>query len=209
MKKILNERPEDFIDLKTAIPNCQINLKYYGKDNFVGQRIVGYNSEIVLLTRRTAMALKKVHEKLALKGYGLKIFDGYRPVRSVNAFFEWGLEEESGLTKDDFYPDLTRTEIFEKGFIASPSAHSRGSTVDLTLIDRKTNQELDMGGTFDYFSEVSYFEYANLTDQQKKNRILLQDVMVAEGFVPFKYEWWHFTLENEPYPDCYFDFEIR
>ncbi|WKY45367.1 M15 family metallopeptidase [Eubacteriaceae bacterium ES2] len=209
MERIRCERPEDFVDLKTQIPNCLVDLKYFGNDNFVGHNISGYLLPIALLTQKTVEALAVASEKLELKGYRFKIFDGYRPVRSVKAFFDWGQQPETYLTKRDYYPDLTRQEVFAKGFIASPSAHSRGSTVDLTLIDRETKKEVDMGGRFDFFSEVSYFAYKNLTESQKKNRILLRQVMLDEGFLPFEYEWWHFTLKNEPYPEDYFDFEIR
>ncbi|MDI3536614.1 MAG: zinc D-Ala-D-Ala dipeptidase [Eubacteriaceae bacterium] len=209
MENVINERPEGFVDIKMMIPTCQVDLKYFGKDNFVGQNIPGYASPIALLTRDAADALVLASKRLELKGYNLKIYDGYRPVKSVKAFFDWGQQKETNLTKNDYYPDLTRQEVFEKGFIASPSAHSRGSTVDLTLIDRVTKEEIDMGGSFDFFSELSYFTCESLTEKQKKNRNLLRQTMLDAGFLPFEYEWWHFTLENEPYPDVYFDFEIR
>ncbi|WKY48391.1 M15 family metallopeptidase [Eubacteriaceae bacterium ES3] len=209
MEKIIRERSDDFVDLKVVIPDCLVDLKYFGNDNFVGERIEGYEADIAYATKRTALALKKVQDKLVKSGYGLKIFDAYRPVRAVKAFFEWGQEHENGLTKADYYPDFTRNEIFEKGFIASPSAHSRGSTVDLTLINLKSHQDIDMGGSFDFFSEVSYFDYKNLSEIQKKNRCWLRDIMMQEGFVPFEYEWWHFTLKDEPYKKICFDFIIR
>ncbi len=208
MKKIKLVRPDDMIDVKTKIPDIVIDVKYYTGDNFVGERIDGYESPTVYLTVPAVEALAKVQAQLAAEGYGLKIFDGYRPRRAVKHFIRWSKKEEDSRTKKSYYPTMTRREIIEKGFICVESAHTRGSTVDLTVINIKTGEELDMGGTFDYFSESSFSDYDHLTLEQSKNRMLLRYLMRSEGFEPLQTEWWHFTLINEPYPNACFDFTV-
>ena len=108
--------------------------------------------------------------------------------------------------KEYFYPELEKQELFVKGYIAKNSSHSRGSAVDLTLIDMKSGQEVDMGSSFDYFGEQSHPDYRGITDEQYNNRMLLRNVMIRNGFEPLDCEWWHFVLKDEPYPDTYFDF---
>ncbi|MCR5478001.1 MAG: M15 family metallopeptidase [Lachnospiraceae bacterium] len=141
-------------------------------------------------------------------GYCLKIFDTYRPAMAVKHFVLWGIEDTDIRMKPYFYPELEKQDLFTRGYIASQSSHSRGSTVDLTLLDMQTGKELDMGSPFDLFSERSHPDSRDVTDEQFENRMLLQNVMVRNGFKPLDCEWWHFTLENEPYPDTYFDFPL-
>ena len=143
-----------------------------------------------------------------MRGYRLKVFDAYRPAAAVKHFVFWGLEDQDLRMKEYFYPDLEKQELFRKGYIASRSSHSRGSTVDLTLLDMKTGKELDMGSPFDLFSELSHPDNREVTDAQYNNRMLLQSVMVRNGFEPIDCEWWHFSLKNEPYPDTYFEFPV-
>jgi D-alanyl-D-alanine dipeptidase len=143
-----------------------------------------------------------------VRGYRLKIFDTYRPARAVKHFVLWGIEDLDLRMKPYFYPDLEKQELFAKGYIASQSSHSRGSTVDLTLLDMATGKEVDMGSPFDMFSEVSHPDYRGITEQQYDNRMILQQVMVRNGFSPIDCEWWHFTLNDEPFPDTYFDFPV-
>ena len=143
-----------------------------------------------------------------VKGYRLKVFDGYRPACAVKQFVMWGIEDTDIRMKPYFYPDLDKQDLFIKGYIASRSSHSRGSTIDLTLFDMASGKEVDMGSPFDLFSEKSHPDCRDITDEQYQNRMLLQDVMIRNGFVPIDCEWWHFTLENEPYPDTFFEFPV-
>ena len=145
---------------------------------------------------------------MIVKGYRLKIFDAYRPARAVKHFVLWGIEDLDLRMKPYFYPDLEKQELFRQGYIAKQSSHSRGSTVDLTLFDMKTGQELDMGSPFDLFSEISHPDNKSVTVEQYNNRVLLQNAMIRSGFVPISCEWWHFTLADEPYPETYFDFPV-
>ena len=155
-----------------------------------------------------ARALKSAANELNVKGYRMKIFDTYRPARAVKHFVLWGIEDQDIRMKPYFYPELVKQELFQKGYIASKSTHSRGSTVDLTLFDMRTGKELDMGSPFDLFSELSHPDSRAVTEEQYQNRMLLQKTMVRNGFKPIDCEWWHFTLEDEPFPDTYFDFPV-
>ncbi len=143
------------------------------------------------------------------KGYRLKIYDAYRPQMAVTNFVEWAKDPNDTRMKQYFYPELDKNMLFPQGYINEHSGHSRGSTVDLTLFDMKTEKEVDMGGTFDFFGEQSHPDYREITEQQYENRMLLRDTMIAHGFKPLAEEWWHFTLENEPYPDTYFTFPVN
>ena len=145
---------------------------------------------------------------MLVQGYRLKVFDAYRPSRAVKHFVFWGIEDQDVRMKPYFYPELEKQELFSRGYVASKSSHSRGSTVDLTLLDMNTGKELDMGSPFDLFSEVSHPDYRGITQAQYENRMLLQRAMLRNGFEPIDCEWWHFTLEQEPYPDTYFDFPV-
>lgn len=209
MKRIMIERPSDFVDISLEVPGIITDVKYFTGENFVGERIDGYEAPTILLTKKAGIALSRVQKHLMEKGYGLKVFDGYRPKRAVEHFIRWGSQMEDGKTKSTFYPDMTRAEVFEGGFIAAESSHTRGSTVDLTVINMETRKEVDMGGYFDFFSENSYSDYDHLSIEQSKNRVMLRYLMRSEGFEPMQQEWWHFTLADEPYPETYFDFPIR
>ncbi|MGL4607877.1 MAG: M15 family metallopeptidase [Eubacteriaceae bacterium] len=208
MKRIRLDRPKNFINLAEAIPGITVDVRYYTGENFVGERIDGYEAPIILLTEKAGEALEKVEKQLNKMGFGLKVFDGYRPKRAVEHFFRWGEKKEDGKTKEVYYPDLSKKEIFEKGFISLKSSHTRGSTVDLTVIHYESKEALDMGGYFDFFSEISYSDYDHLSIEQIKNRVQLKYLMRSEGFEPLQQEWWHFTLIEEPYPKTYFDFPI-
>ncbi len=200
--------PSGFVLLADYVPGIVQEIRYYSTYNFVGERIEGYEEPCALLTREAARALKSVSNEMNVQGYRLKVFDAYRPARAVKNFVLWGIEDLDLRMKPYFYPELEKQELFEKGYIASQSSHSRGSTVDLTLLDMASGKELDMGSPFDLFSEVSHPDYRGITDEQYANRMILQKVMVRNGFAPIDCEWWHFTLENEPYPDVYFDFPV-
>lgn len=200
--------PSDFTLVTDVVPDAILEIRYYSTYNFVGERIDGYMAPVAIMTVKAANALKEVSDELAEKGYRLKIYDAYRPQRAVNHFIRWAENVEDVRMKQYFYPDVPKSELFERQYIMARSGHSRGSTVDLTLLDMKTGKDLDMGGVFDWFGELSHPDYENITPQQKANRLILREAMLKHGFAPLDSEWWHFTLKNEPYPDTYFDFPI-
>ena len=207
-KRKVTMDPSGFLLLADYIPGIVQEIRYYSTYNFIGDRIDGYEEPCAILTKEAARALKSVANEMNVQGYRLKIFDAYRPAGAVRHFVMWGLEDLDLRMKPYFYPDLEKQELFAKGYIASMSSHSRGSTVDLTLLDMKTGKEVDMGSPFDLFSEISHPDYRAITEEQYANRMMLQKVMVRNGFVPIDCEWWHFTLEDEPYPDTYFEFPV-
>jgi D-alanyl-D-alanine dipeptidase len=197
-----------FVLLSDYVPSVIQEIRYYSTYNFVGDRIDGYEQPCAILTKEAARALKGISNKLNVMGYRIKVFDAYRPATAVKHFTLWGVDDLDLRMKPFFYPDLEKQELFRRGYIASKSSHSRGSTIDLTLLDMKTGKEVDMGSPFDYFSEVSHPDYKGVTKEQYENRMFLQDMMVRGGFEPIDCEWWHFTLRDEPYPDTYFDFPV-
>lgn len=207
-KEIVTKNPSGFVALGDFIPSVVQEIRYYSTYNFIGDRIDGYEEPVAFITREAARALKGVASETAVQGYRLKIFDAYRPATAVKHFVLWGIEDLDLRMKPFFYPDLDKTDLFQIGYIASKSSHSRGSTVDLTLLDMSTGKEVDMGSPFDLFSEISHPDSLRVTEEQRANRMLLQNVMVRHGFVPLDCEWWHFTLADEPYPDTYFDFPV-
>ena len=198
----------DFVLLSEAVPDAILEIRYYSTYNFVGDRIEGYEEPVALLTKEAAAALLEVSEELKEKGYRLKIYDAYRPQMAVTNFVEWAEDTDDTRMKEFFYPDLEKDVLFPQGYIAEHSGHSRGSTVDLTLFDMETEKELDMGGTFDFFGELSHPDYKEITEEQFNNRMILRDAMLEHGFRPLETEWWHFTLDDEPYPDTYFTFPV-
>ena len=200
--------PSGFVLLSDYVPHMIQEIRYFSTYNFIGERIDGYEEPCAILTAEAARALKAVSNELFVLGYRIKVFDAYRPARAVKQFVLWGIEDTDNRMKPYFYPYLNKQDLFAEGYIAKLSSHSRGSTVDLTLLDMKTGKEVDMGSPFDLFSEKSHPDYTDITDEQYDNRMLLQHVMVRNGFVPIDCEWWHFTLKNEPYPDTYFDFPV-
>ena len=200
--------PSGFVLLADYVPGIVQEIRYYSTYNFIGERIDGYEEPVALLTIEAARALKSAANELNVMGYRIKVFDAYRPATAVKQFILWGIEDEDVRMKPYFYPELTKAEVFERGYIARRSSHSRGSAIDLTLIDMKSGKEVDMGGPFDLFSEVSHPDYRGITDEQYANRMMLQKVMVRNGFDTLDCEWWHFVLHSEPYPDTYFEFPV-
>ena len=197
-----------FVQLGKVVPDAILEIRYYSTFNFIGERITGYEAPVALMTREAAEALKSVSDEMLEKGYRLRIFDAYRPQMAVDHFMKWAVDMQDIRMKSLFYPDINKEEIIPGGFVAAHSGHSRGSTVDLTLFDMHTQKDLDMGGPFDFFGELSYPDYSGITKAQHENRMLLRSVMIRHGFRPLSTEWWHFTLENEPFPDTYFTFPI-
>tara|TARA_R110000850_G_scaffold277144_2_gene424007 strand:+ start:134126 stop:134644 length:519 start_codon:yes stop_codon:yes gene_type:complete len=152
--------------------------------------------------------LKQAQDSLKPFGLGLLIYDAYRPQRAVDDFIAWSRTDDNKM-RESYYPDVSKPDLFKEGYIAAKSGHSRGSTVDLTLCDLNTGTPLDMGTRIDFLGKESWPDYAGVTAQQRANRLLLRRIMMEHGFIPLQQEWWHFTLENEPFPETYFDFVAR
>ncbi|MGE4291780.1 MAG: M15 family metallopeptidase [Desulfovibrio sp.] len=203
------ELPEGFVSLDEMIPGAVYDVRYFSENNFVGARIDGYQAPRVILTAPAARALAGVQNELARFGLSLKVFDGYRPQRAVDHFVRWAEDLSDTRMKAAFYPGVDKENLFRDGYIAAKSGHSRGSTVDLTIVDAATGAELNMGTPFDHFGPESWPGNPDMSGQIRANRALLQQLMRMHGFRPLQEEWWHFTLENEPYPETYFDFPVQ
>ncbi|MBC3757504.1 M15 family metallopeptidase [Hyunsoonleella sp. SJ7] len=201
--------PDGFVYVNDEIPDVLVELKYYSANNFVGEPVDGYHNNCLILTKATVDALKKVQAELKQKNLCIKVFDGYRPQRAVNHFIRWAKDLKDTINKTRFYPDILKRNLFKAGYISSHSGHSKGSTVDITIANCETKAELDMGSIFDFFGERSWVSYENISEEQKKNRQLLQTVMLKYGFRNYPKEWWHFTLRFEPFPNTYFDFPVE
>jgi len=200
-------RPPAFVDAATVIPGLVVDMRYFGTHNFVGARVDGYEAPVCVLSRQAATALAAVQRDLSPRGLGLKVFDCYRPARGVRHFVRWARDRDNS-TKAEFYPHVAKGNLFRDGYIASRSGHSRGSTVDLTLVKLPGDEELDMGTPFDFLSPQSG-QHGKVSSEARVNRKILADAMRARGFIPYDKEWWHFTLRNEPFPNSYFDFPVR
>ncbi|CAM1362035.1 D-alanyl-D-alanine dipeptidase [Tenacibaculum soleae] len=201
--------PKGFSYINDIAPSIQQELRYCSNNNFIGTSINGYQESKLIITTVAANALKKVQNELVKKGLSLKVFDAYRPQTAVNHFVKWARVIDDTLKKQEYYPTINKRHLFKKGYISSRSGHSRGSTVDLTIVNIKTNKELDMGSPFDFFGVSSHVAYPKLTNHQKKNRQLLQTIMNKNNFRSYSKEWWHFTLRHEPFPKTYFSFPVK
>ena len=216
------------VPLTDVVPDAILEIRYYGTYNFVGKRIDGYEQPTALLTKRAADSLRAVSDDVKQMGYRLKIYDAYRPQQAVDHFVRWSKNTRDTLTKQYFYPDLPKNVLFRQGYIAGKSGHTRGSTVDLTLVDIQTGEDVDMGGTFDWFGPESHPDFCGnpvtgqytgnnrkspkgrtITAKQFANRMILRNAMLRHGFKPLSSEWWHFTLKNEPYPTTYFNIPVK
>lgn len=206
--EVLTTMADGFVELSAVIPGIKIDPRYFGSDNFLGAPVEGYNAAKVILSEAAAKALATVHAQLSEFGLGLMVFDGYRPQRAVDHFVRWARDLDDTKMKQRYYPRVEKKNLFSEGYIAERSGHSRGSTVDLTVIDKATGQQLDMGTSWDFFDLRSWPSSTEPNSQQRANRLLLQSAMMKGGFRPLTEEWWHFTLEDEPFPDTYFDFII-
>jgi D-alanyl-D-alanine dipeptidase len=206
---LAQDRPNGFVDAATAVPGLVVEMRYAGSHNFIGRPIAGYERPLCLLTRQAAAALAEVQRDLAPRGLGLKVYDCYRPARAVAHFVRWARDAGDVAGKAEFYPSLDKRNLFREGYIAARSGHSRGSTVDLTLVHLHDKRELDMGSGFDLFDRRSWPSHADLPEAARRNRALLGAAMRARGFLGHRKEWWHFTLKSEPYPGTAFDFPIR
>ena len=197
----------DFAPVSSVIYDAAYDIRYYSANNFTGGRIRGYNAPIAYMTKEALQALTIAADDLRKQGYRLLIWDTYRPQKAVDNFVKW-INNPNDAGDKTFYPDLKKSDLLEGLYIMAKSGHSRGSTIDLTII-KKDGSFVDMGGTFDLFSEISHPDYKKLTKIQKKNRKILSDAMTKAGFKGIESEWWHFTLKNEPFPDTYFDLDVQ
>jgi len=199
----------DFVVLSEAIPDILQEIRYYSAFNFVGARIDGYEAPIALMTKEAVSGLKNAASDFRKDGYVIKVYDAYRPQRAVNHFIRWASDLKDTKMKACFYPLLDKQRIIPEGYVATKSGHSKGSTIDMTIVNMKTGQELDVGEHFDYFGERSHSDYKGITPQQQTNRAYLISIMERNGFTNLPDEWWHFTLNNQPFPETYFDFPVN
>ena len=207
------EPHKGFVYVKNIIPDLIEDLRYFTTNNFMGEKVDGYEANLVILSKEAATALSKAADELREKGYVIKIYDAYRPQKAVDHFVRWSKTDDQ-RNKNDYYPDLAKTSLFPT-YIARKSGHSKGSTIDMTICYKDTKEEVDMGSHFDYFGPPSHPSFigkypgGEVTQQHKQNRMMLREVMVRHGFKPYDNEWWHFTLKNEPYPTTYFIFPVK
>tara|TARA_R110002126_G_scaffold291757_1_gene456950 strand:+ start:10076 stop:10744 length:669 start_codon:yes stop_codon:yes gene_type:complete len=201
--------PEGFVYLTDVDVSIQKELRYLGNNNFIGKPIEGYINDCIIVTKLAAKALKTIQKKLKKDGLSLKIFDAYRPQQAVDHFVNWAKVLNDTVMKQQYYPKVPKSQLFNLGYIASKSGHTRGSTVDVTIVDLKTGKELDMGSPYDFFGTKSHPFYRKISEKQKENRMLLRRMMLKNGFKPYDNEWWHFTLKDEPFPKTYFNFPVQ
>ena len=202
-------QPSGFVDAASVVPGLVVEMRYAGRENFIGRPITGYEAPVCLLTREASAALAGVQAELSGFGLGLKVFDCFRPARAVADFAAWARDPADQARKADYYPQIDKSQLFALGYIAERSGHSRGSTLDVTVVDLATHTPIDMGESYDLFDTRSWPGDLTVGSAARANRLMLQSVMAAHGFKPLKEEWWHFTLRDEPYPDTYFDFPVQ
>jgi D-alanyl-D-alanine dipeptidase len=225
--------PGAFVSLHDVDPSVVIEMRYLTNHDFMGRRVPGYRENVCLLTRQAADAVKRAQAAVRAQGYTLKVYDCYRPQRSVDAFVKWGKDLSDQRMKREFYPRVAKKVVFKEGYIAAQSGHSRGSTLDLTLVKlpprkqeryhrgdklrdcaapagrRFRDNTIDMGTGYDCFDPLAHPYNARIHGKQRANRLALREPMIAAGFKGLPTEWWHFTLKNEPYPDTFFDFPME
>ncbi|MCW5696420.1 MAG: D-Ala-D-Ala dipeptidase VanX [Bauldia sp.] len=197
-----------FVFLDEVLGGVRWDAKYATWDNFTGKPVDGYGVNRIVLSHAVAEALLEARRTAAELGFGLLVWDGYRPQRAVDRFMEWSALPEDGLTKARHYPNIDRTEMFANGYLAARSSHSRGSAVDLTLYRLDTDELAPMGSGFDFMDDRSHHGAAGIAAVEAQNRRSLRSIMERSGFEPYSREWWHYALRDEPYPDRYFDFPI-
>lgn len=198
-----------FVFLDETVQGIRWDAKYATWDNFTGKPVDGYTVNRIVGTFELADALKRVSETAAALGYGLLLWDGYRPQRAVNCFLHWSTQPEDYRTKEKHYPHIERSEMVAKGYVAAKSSHSRGSAIDLTIYDLNTGDMVPMGSGFDFMDDRSHHTSEAVTVSEAKHRTLLRSIMEENGFESYENEWWHYLLKNEPYPDRYFDFPVN
>jgi D-alanyl-D-alanine dipeptidase len=200
---------DGFVFVDELVPGIRWDAKYATWDNFTGKPVDGYLANRIVGTRALCAALEQAQEKAATLGFGLVLWDGYRPQRAVDCFRRWSEQPDNGRTKPRHYPNIDRPEMFERGYVAARSGHSRGSAVDLTLYDLATGELAPMGGDHDLMDPISHHGARGTTPAEARNRQYLCSIMENSGFDRYDYEWWHYTLVDEPYPSTYFDFLVE
>ena len=203
-----NNLEDGFVYLKDVDDSIIVDLKYYSTKNFTGKYVNGYYSNNAILTIESALALANAQDDFNKLGYSLILYDSYRPQLAVDFFIEWSKDLLDTVVKQKYYPNIKKSELFKLGYIALKSGHSRGSTVDVSLIEISTNTLLDMGTDFDFFGIESHTFFNDISENQKSNRMILYKIMTDNGFKNYSKEWWHFTLENEPFQK-YFNFLVQ
>jgi D-alanyl-D-alanine dipeptidase len=225
--------PGAFVSLHDVDPSIVVEMRYLTNHNFIGRRIPGYRENVCLLTKQAAEALARVQARVRADGYSLKVYDCYRPQRSVDAFVRWGKDLSDQRMKAEFYPRVRKSRVFKEGYIATQSGHSRGSTMDLTLIKLPARKQeryhrgdrlrdcaaprskrfgdntIDMGTGYDCFDPLAHPYAKRFRGKVRRNRLRLREPMIAAGFKGLETEWWHFTLRDEPYPETFFDFPME
>lgn len=201
--------PQGFVYLEDIDSSIQQDMKYLTDDNFLGRPVKGYKAPRCILTQQAASALSHVQAQLKPQGYGLKVYDCYRPTAAVEDFIAWSEDATDQKMKTAHYPNVDKKDFFELGYVGKKSSHSRGSTADLTIIELDSGEELDMGTIFDFMDPLSHPDNRDISQEAYENRMLLQGLMLDNGFLPLPVEWWHFTLVEEPYPETYFNFEVE
>ncbi|MDR0396659.1 MAG: M15 family metallopeptidase [Oscillospiraceae bacterium] len=200
--------PEGFVYLDDALPGVYWDAKYASADNFTGRIVDGYHVNRVVGARELADALREALTLAARRGLSFLLFDGYRPRRAVECFLRWARSPEDGRTKARHYPNISKSDIVPLGYVAERSGHSRGGAIDLTLCAASGGKPLDMGGGFDLMDVSSHHGAPGLSADAAAHRALLRDIMESSGFAAYEKEWWHYSLNNEPFADTYFDFPI-
>lgn len=225
--------PKNFVEIREVIPNVVMDIRYFGPHNFIGEKIDGYEAPKCFLTKKAAEALANVQKELEAFSMSLKIYDCYRPQRAVNQFIKWAEDTSDTRMRKEFYPEIDKKNLFRDKYIAAKSGHSRGSTVDLTIVPIPTPKQenyvkgqalrdcrlpaskrfkdnsIDMGTGYDCLDALSNPENPKINNEQKRNRLLLKTLMDKYGFRISQKEWWHYSLRDEPYPNTYFDFEVK
>ena len=201
--------PENFIDIGSYLPNAVIDARYASSNNFTGKPVDGYLANKCLLTRDTAIALRKVQKVLLKSKMTLKIYDCYRPQRAVDEFIAWTEDLSDQNTKAEYYPRISKDKLLGS-YIASQSGHSRGNTIDLSImsLDQGNSNDIDMGSNYDLFDSISHTKTDLISSQQQKNRLLLKDAMEKFNFLNYELEWWHFSFQSSD-TAIYFNFPIE
>ena len=200
--------PDDFVFVDEHVPGVRWDAKYATWDNFTGRPVDGYLANRIVASTAMCSALRRARERAASSGFGLLLWDGYRPQRAVECFLRWSKQAEDGRRKLRHYPNIDRSEIVHRGYVAARSGHSRGSAIDLTLFHLASGALLPMGGDHDVMDSVSHHGAKGIAPVEAGNRRSLCSIMEASGFQSFECEWWHYSLQDEPYPGTYFDFPI-
>lgn len=224
--------PQNFVYLKNIGPSIQQEMRYASSHNFIGQPVNGYTASECILTRNAALALSKVQTELKKSSLSLKVYDCYRPQKAVDNFIVWSKQKNKQEMKAEFYPRVNKADFFKLGYVAEKSGHTRGSTMDLTIVPEASTQtnyhvgdklvacyaprnqrfadnSIDMGTGYDCMDERAHADNKEINAQAYQHRQLLRSLMEQNGFVPYQEEWWHFTFKDEPYPNTYFDFNVQ